>query len=343
MKLLPDEAVKWISSFSDQSFNYMPEEDFLDKIFMIGEALHNEIVEGHIRQMQSENKISRMVTMKDPKTGELKSITIKNIVRLVFMMTSTALKSNTENMSRCMVLHVDESAEQTARVHEMQRHKSSFEGYLEEKNLVPGIIKKHHAAQKLLVKLRVFNPYAMYINFPINRPTYRRGQQQFFGLIDSICILRQKQKHEVEKLDFYTNEKEKGIECDLYDYELARKLFIDGGLLQGTDDIPAGVIKLYESIRKMVKQKAKEESLKPDELTFIQSDIRDATSMGNETIKKYIRLLVEYEFLEVVGGKRHGTRFCYRIREDKPIEKIDVTKLIPTVDQIKMFIEEDQK
>ena len=91
MKMLPKEAVEWISSFSDQSFNYAEPKDFIDRIFIIGEALHNEVVEGHIRQMQSENKISRMVTIKDPKSGKMKSIIVKNTVRLVFMMTGTAL------------------------------------------------------------------------------------------------------------------------------------------------------------------------------------------------------------------------------------------------------------
>ena len=343
MKLLPEESVKWISSFSDQSFNYLEQEEFLDKIFMVGEALHNEIVEGHIRQMQSENKISRMVVSKDPKTGILKTIEVKNSVRLSFMMTSTALRSNIENMSRCIVTHVDESAEQTAKIHEMQRHKGSFEGYLEEKNLIPIIIKKHKSAQRLLNKVRIFNPFLKYLRFPTNRPIYRRGQQQFIALIDSICILRQKQKEEIEKTDFYTGEKENGIECDLFDYELARKLFIDGRLLQGSDDIPAGLCKLYDTIRKMVKTKAKEQNLKPEDITFIQTDVREITELSGETVKRYIRMLVDYEYLQVIGGKRHGTKFSYKLREDKSIEKIDVSSIIPTGEEVKKLIEEDKE
>jgi hypothetical protein len=35
-------------------------------------------------------------------------------------------------------------------------------------------------------------------------------------------------------------------------------------------------------------------------------------------------MLVGYEYLQVTGGKRHGTRFCYRLREDKPLEEIDL-------------------
>ena len=237
-----------------------------------------------------------------------------------------------------MVLHVDESAEQTARVHEMQRHKGSFEGYLEEKNLVPKIIKKHKAAQRLLEKVKIFNPFLKYIKFPANRPIYRRGQQQFLGIIEAIALLRQKQKQEVSKVDFYTNEKERGIECDLYDYETARRLFLEAGLLAGAEDIPAGMTCLYGQIRKLVRKKAKEQNLKPEELTFIQSEVREMTELANKQVKQYMRMLVEYEYLQVTGGKRHGTKFCYKLREDKDIEKIDIASIIPTAEEIKKLI-----
>ncbi len=66
-KLLPEESVKIFTSFSDQSLNYLPEEFFTERVFMIGEAIHNEVVEAQIRQMQSENELSRLVTLKDRK------------------------------------------------------------------------------------------------------------------------------------------------------------------------------------------------------------------------------------------------------------------------------------
>ena len=245
-------------------------------------------------------------------------------------------------MSRCMVLHVDESAEQTAKVHEMQRHKNSFDGYLEDKHLVPEIIKKHRIANKLLQKVNIFNPYLAYINFPTNRAVMRRAQQQFLTLIDCICVIRQMQKKDIERLDKFTNEKITVKECDLIDYELARGLFINGGLLQNDEDLPAGMIKLYEVIRRMVKKQAKKNNLNPEEITFIQKDIRTLTDLSGSSVKQYMRMLVEYEYLQVSGGKRHGTRFCYRLREDNPIEEIDTTTIIPTVDQIKEMMKQDK-
>ena len=201
LQLLPEEAAEWITSISDQAFNYMGEEDFLDKIFILGEALHNDVIEGYIRQMQSENKISRKVTVKDPQSGMMKTRTVKHNVRLVFMQTSTAMKVNIENLSRCLVLKVDASREQTERVQAMLRYKSDYEGYLEEKHIIPRIMKKHRAAQRLLRKIPVFNPFGKYIRFPSMRAVMRRGQMQFLGLISASCTGRQMQKEPVEKCD----------------------------------------------------------------------------------------------------------------------------------------------
>jgi hypothetical protein len=163
----------------------------------------------------------------------------------------------------------------------------------------------------------------------------RRGQQQFLALIDASCIARQMQKQPVEKHDRYTSETELIYECDFVDYETARRLFIDGGLLQADDDLSSGVIQLYEQVRKYVRDKAKKENLKPEEVSFIQTDIRGLTELGQSATKQYIRILVEYEYLQVVGGRRHGTRFCYKLRENKSIEAIDIASIIPTVEGIK--------
>jgi hypothetical protein len=344
-KLLPEESVEWVTSSSDQAFNYMPEEDFIGKIFMMGEALHNEIVEGYIRQMQSENKLSRRVVIKDVKTGEMKTVTLKHIVKLVFMMTSTAMKVNLENLSRCIVVRVDDSKNQTELVLEMQRYQESWENYLKEKHVNPGIIKKHISAQRLLKRITIINPFEKYIKFPSIKPVMRRGQKHFLGLIKSSCIARQMQKSPIEKVNPYTNEKEPVYECDLIDYEAARRLFIEGKLLQMNNELSPKIIELYEEIRKMTRKTGKEKNIKAEEVTFIRQTVieKKLVELEADTIKKYMKMLVDYEYLQVVNGKRHGTTFCYRLREDKPIEEMDLSSIIPDVEEIKRMMEYDKK
>jgi DNA primase len=334
-KLLPSDCVKALTSFSDQSLNYLKEEDFQEKVFMVGEAIHNEVVEAQVRQMQSENELSRLVTLKDPKTGELNSREIRHRVRIAFMMSSTALYLNPENASRCLVLHVDESAEQTERVLKKQRHKRTFKGHLEEIHTIPEIIKKHRAAQRLLEKIPVFNPFAPHLTFPKIRTTMRRAQEQFLILIDCSCLLRQLQKQKVEKTDPETGKTVTGIECDVEDYRISYELFTKGVLSINFNDLPQGTKVLYEEIRSLCRLEAKKEKVEPTQVSFIQKQIREHTGLSGEFIKKHLRILVEYEYIQLVGGKRHGTRFSYRLREDAAIGGLDVS-MIPTPEEMKL-------
>jgi DNA primase catalytic core len=332
-KLLPADSVKALTSFSDQSLNYLSEEDFQDKVFMVGEAIHNDIVEAQVRQMQSENELSRLVTLKDPKTGELGSREIRHKVRISFMMSSTAFYLNPENASRCLVLHVDESVLQTERVLEKQRARRTFEGYAVDAHLVPAIMKKHIAAQRLLEKIPVFNPFARLVEFPKTRTVMRRAQDQFLSLMEASCLLRQKQKERVTRQDTRTGKEIEGIECDLEDYRIAYELFTQGVLAGSASDLPHGTAELYEEIRKLSAKLAKKESVKTTEATFIQQQVRDYTGLGAPFVKKHMKILLDYEYIQPASGKRHGTRWSYRLREDRPVGELDMS-VIPLPEAI---------
>jgi len=314
-RLLPQEAVLAISSFSDQALNYMKQDDLEGKVMLMGEAIHNELVEGQIRQMQSEGEISRLMVAKDSKSGELESRQVRNKVRLSFMMSSTALYLNPENASRCLVLHTDESRAQTERILSLQREKKTFDGWVNTAHRIPEIIKKHQTIGRILQRLPVFNPLASFIRFPVNRPTMRRTQDQFLTLLEAVAVLRQYQKVRITKTNPFTNEIVEGIDIDLEDYRIARRLFREAILIPNADELPSGARLLYESVQAMAKTKARKEGLEATEVTFIQREIRELSELGSDSIKKYLRALVDFEFLELTGGRKHGTRFSYRLRE----------------------------
>lgn len=331
-RLLPQEAVLAISSFSDQALNYMKQEDLEGKVMLMGEAIHNELVEGQIRQMQSEGEISRLMVAKDPKTGELESRQVRNRVRLSFMMSSTALYLNPENASRCLVLHTDESRAQTERILSLQRDRKTFDGYLNQTHRVPEIVKKHQNAGRILERLAVFNPLAGLIRFPTGRPTMRRAQEQFLTLLEAVAILRQFQKPRVTKTNPFTGESVEGIDVDLEDYAQARRLFREAVLLPNADELPSGARMLYQSIQGMAKKKAAKEGLGVTEVSFIQREVRELSELGLESIKKYLRALVDFEFLELISGRKNGTRFSYRLRD---AENAGIAEtVLPTVEEL---------
>ena len=337
LKLFPLECLKYNSSLSDQAFHYMPESDFDGNIFVMGESLHNPLIEGYIRQMQTENMLSRSVVKKDESTGEMKTVSITHKVRLVFMTTSTHPDPNIENISRCILLKIDESSDQTDRVHKRQRYKRTHEGILADRHLIPDIVRKHIISQRLLKPVMIYNPFAEYIDFPKHKSILRRSQEHFLITIESICYWRQYQKRVVKKFNPYLSIDEDFIECDFYDYELARKLFIECKLLSGIEEIPEAMVFLYDRIREMLRKRSKKDNLTTEEVIFSQGDVREIENlqMGNDSIKRYIRMMVDYEFLLIAGTKRNGIKNNYRLKQDLPIKKINIAEIIPTVEQIK--------
>jgi len=340
-QLLPPFDIWKATTISQQALNYVEQERFMGKVFFMGESIHDEAIEGLVRQMQSEGEISRLVTMKDEKTGEMKAQLIQKKVQMSFMVTSTALHLNTENASRCLIISTDESKHQTGKVQERLGFNHDFEGCITGHIEAEKIKMRHQAAQKLLEAVYVFNPFWKHIKFPQARPSMRRSYEQFLTMIDTICYLRQQQKPDLFKTNPVTGAKVRCKACDLYDYHLAYNFFTEGILKKSGYDISTGTRELYNQIRLLVHNKAKQEKVMPCEVSFIQKQIREYTQLGAQFIKKHIRILVSYEYLEVMGGKRHGTRYAYRLREDRPIEELDIS-MITKPDELKILIEKEK-
>jgi DNA primase len=319
-RMLPSEAVIKAFTISPQAFHYVNEEGFLGKVFLMGEAIHDESIEAMVRQMQSEGELSRLVTLKDPKSGEYKTHLLKKPVRMSFMVTSTALQLHPENASRCLTLTVDESAAQTQEVQKWMGKRRSLHGRARE---TERILARHQAAQRLMEPLCVTNPLAPRIRFPKERPTMRRAFEQFLTLMDAACLLRQKRKEIRVISDEATGKEERFIQCDLEDYRVAHALFMEGVFRANAEDIPAATRRLYEVIRAMLRTMSREQGVEMTQVSFIQKDLREYSKLGGEFIKKHLRFLVDYEYLQITRGKLQGTRFSYRLREDSPLEDMD--------------------
>ncbi|HOU85897.1 MAG TPA: CHC2 zinc finger domain-containing protein, partial [Spirochaetota bacterium] len=124
-KLMPPEETISVTSLSDQALNYM--EDLMHKFLILGETVHSDAVEHQIREMLSGKELSRLVTVKDEKTGTMRSAVVKRPVVVSAVMSGTDYGINPENASRCFVISADESREQTRRIHEKQRGKYSLD------------------------------------------------------------------------------------------------------------------------------------------------------------------------------------------------------------------------
>lgn len=324
-KLMPPEDVIAVTSLSDQALNYI--DNLQHKFMILGEAVHSEVVEHQVREMLSNKELIRLVTVKE-EGNKIVSRPVKTKTIVSVVMTSTNYRINAENASRYFIINADESQEQTRRVHSAQREKYSLKRHVERQADIPKIVKKHHAAQRLLKKYVIVNPYAKSLRFPDSLMRTRRDNERFLDLIASVCSLRQYQK-EIKNHDGFQY-----IECDAVDYEIAHNILIHNIIAASMSEMPKGAIELYEAIRKMVKKTAVQKGLEAHEVEFSQRNIREHTGYGQSWIKQNLKILIDYEYVNVVRGGRERQRGHYTLRDDVSIEELNLS-MIPRPEEIK--------
>jgi DNA primase catalytic core len=328
-KLIPAEDVISLTSLSDQALNYIA--SMLHKFLDLGEAVHSETIEHQIRDMLSAKELSRLVTIKDEKTGQMRSELKRTPAIVAAVMTTTRQNINPENASRFFVINTDETKEQTRRIHAVQREKYTLARYTEKAGIIPDIEKKHHAAQRLLRKVAIVNNFGGLLDFPDTLMRVRRDHERFIDLIACVCFLRQYRKELANNggLDY--------IECDIEDYRIAYDIMINGVLASTMIELPKSATELYSSLRELARTQAQKKNLKVNEVTFTQREIREHTGYGQSWIRENMRKLVEYEYVIRERSLKRGERGSYRLKDDADIEKIDLS-MIPTPEDMERLL-----
>jgi DNA primase len=304
-RLLPSDEVVAMTSLSDQALQYLGEDALLHKFLVMGEAVHSPAVEHQVREMLSSRELSRLVTLKDEKTGELSSRMVRKPVVVSCALSTTSPYVNPENASRFFVVGADESEAQTRAIYERQRGKYSFTRHLEASKRMEEIVRRHRAAQALLSPRLIVNPFAPCLEFPSHLMRGRRDHERFLDLIASVCFLRQYLK--AEKL----REGVRFIECDLTDYRAAYRV-MSRVMASTYQALPQQALGVYRTLCALAKKKAKDEGIEVAEAGVSQREIREHSGAGAMTVKRSLRLLVDWEYVTVSGDKRRGLRLSYR-------------------------------
>jgi DNA primase len=345
-KLIPSEDVISVTSLSDQALNYVP--SMLHKFLDLGEAVHSEIIEHQIREMLSAKELCRLVTIKDEKTGQLRSELKRTPAIVAAVMTTTRQNLNPENASRFFVINTDESKEQTHRIHASQREKYSLERCRIKSEVIPQIVRKHLSAQRLLKKRVIINNFTHHLDFPDTLMRVRRDHERFIDLIACVCFVRQYQKEVKNSGGSTGSPTMEYIECDIKDYRIAYEIMVNGvpagaGVLASTMlELPKSAAELYEAIRSFARENAKAANLKPAEVSFTQREIREYTGYGHTWIKLNMRILVDYEYLLLARGGRERSKGVYRLRADESITALNLS-MIPAPEAMEKLLNQNSR
>lgn len=304
-----EERVKY-SAMTGQSLYYLGETNLKHKILAIVEEAGAEKASYALKLLQSEGELTIASTGKDPQTGRMETQEYHVEGPVMIMLTTTAIDLDEELQNRCLTLAVDESPEQTARIHALQRERRTLAG-LVAKTQRAELLRVLKNAQRLLTPVEVLNPFAPALTFPSARTRNRRDHEKYLTLIDSIALLHQHQRvrgrHEVAgRVIEY-------VAVTLDDIALANELAPEV-LGRSLDELPPQTRALLGRIRALVRNRSSDTSAKLA-ATFSRRELREACGWSLTQVRVHLERLVELEYLELRHG-RLGSSFVYELMVD---------------------------
>jgi DNA primase catalytic core len=309
LSFVPEENREKYSALTGQSLFYFGEGKSLrHKILAIAEEEGAEKAGYALKLLQSEGELSIASTGKDPQTGRLVTQEYRVEGPVMIFLTTTAIEIDEELLNRCLVLTVDESREQTRRIHELQRRASTLDGILASRRK-PKAVKVHRNAQRLLRPLLVHNPYASRLTFLDEKTRMRRDHVKYLKLIEAIALLFQYQR-EVKSLTV-DGEIVEYVEATLADVALANHLASEV-LGRSLDELPPQTRRLLVHLDDLVTSVCEKQGVAREDLRFSRRDVRTATGWHNSQLAIHLARLVDLEYLLVHRGGR-GQSFVYEL------------------------------
>ncbi len=298
LAFVPEEDRLCLSAMTGQALHYI-EDDLSHRVLAIAEEEGASRAAYSLKLLQSEGKISLAVPIKDAESGQI--VTKIKEVRgpVALFLTTTAPQIDEELANRCIVLTVDESPEQTARVHAAQRERETLDGMLRRRR-AEAIRAVHQDAQRLLEPVEMINPYAQFLTFRIDRPRTRRDHMKYLGLIRAIAFLHQHQRprHTVA----VAGREVTYIEVSLADIAAANRLAA-AVLGRSLDELAPQTRTLLLRLDALVRERAQAHARPREAIRFTRREVREFCKWSYNQVRDHLSRLVD---LELVVPTRSG-------------------------------------
>jgi len=310
LAFVPEEERLALSAMTGQALHYI-EDDLSHRVLAIAEEEGASRAAYSLKLLQSEGSISLAVPVKDPESGQI-STTIKTVRGPVALfLTTTAPRIDEELANRCIVLTVDESAAQTARVHAAQRERETLDGLIR-RGHAAAIRAVHQNAQRLLEPVAVVNPYARFLSFRADRPRTRRDHMKYLGLIRAIAFLHQHQRP--RRSVVIALRETTYIEVTLADIAAANALAA-AVLGRSLDELAPQTRTLLLHLDALVNRRAAAESRARGAVRFTRREIREAIHWSADQVDIHLGRLERLEYvISYQGGQ--GRQSVYGLAWD---------------------------
>ncbi len=289
--LIPDEDKIEITTLSENAFYYFGQRELKHKIILIEDldgALH---VLYPLRELQSKKKIIKTIAIKNTK-GETRtvSLVVEGPVCVAGCTTQEAIYE--DNANRSFLIYLDESPEQDKKIMDYQRALSANKV---DTALETQAQQQLQNVQRLLVPIKVVNPYAQDLQIPEEVFKPRRNNTHYLQFIEAITFYKQFQRE--HKVDEETGELY--IETTLEDIEEANVMMKDI-LLRKSDQLTGACRNHFEKLKLYLIGEADKQ--------FTNAHISSIFRQPITTIKRYHHDLLMSGYLKFQkkkGSKAH--------------------------------------
>jgi len=301
LAFVPPEARQKYSAMTGQSLFYLGRANLRNKILAIAEQEGADKASYALKLLQSEGELRLAATGKDEHTGRTETQAYVVTGPVMIFLTTTASTLDDELQNRCIVLTVDESREQTERIHALQREARTEAG-LARRVRRDALLALHRNAQRLLQALPVFNPYADRLRFLTDQLRTRRDHEKYLLLIDTLAVLFQHQRERKTVA---------GRECIVVALDdIARANALAHEILgRGLEDMPPQARRLLGLIQQMEKERVQGPSP-----CWRRRDLRAFTGWSDTALKVHLGRLVELEYVLPRRNPKHG--YTYELLYD---------------------------
>ena len=315
-----EESVKY-SAMTGQSLYYLGETNLKHRILAIVEEEGAEKASYALKLLQSEGELTIASTGKDPHTGRMETQEYHVEGPVMIFLTTTAIEIDEELLNRCLVLTVDETREQTERIHALQRQARTLEG-LRLRKRRERLLRLMRNVQRLLEPIDVVNPYADALTFTAERTRTRRDHEKYLTLIDSVALLHQHQRPresdgqhaDLSAVALAKEERSDFIRVTLDDIALANQLAPEL-LGRSLDELPPQTRRLLETIKTIVRERMQAQEIEQRLALFTRRDLRERTGWSEYQVRVHLAKLESLEYVDRRWGHQ-GKRCAHELLVD---------------------------
>jgi DNA primase len=237
------------------------------------------------RELQSKGVIISSTSSKD-ENGNVNAYERVVYGPIASMACTTKGEVYEDNMSRCFLIAVDESHEQTLRIIEYQNKKSA--GVIDEKREAQITEFLQHCI-RLLKPYQVINPYADKVHLPEEAHKIRRLNGLYQAFVKQITLLHQYQR---------TTDAQGRLISEKEDLQVAAEIMFESIVLK-VDELDGSLRQFYERLKQYVKSKGGSQY---QGYEFNQREIRHALHLSKSQLQRYLNDLLQLEYIRQVGG-----------------------------------------